>query len=50
MGERRVRNAKVEGSIPFSSTTPPNEIPYGNDKPMRFAVIANDIHYGNDHR
>jgi hypothetical protein len=22
LGERRVRNAKVEGSIPFSSTTP----------------------------
>ena len=22
MGERRVRNAKVEGSIPFSSTKP----------------------------
>lgn len=23
LGERRVRNAKVEGSIPFSSTNPP---------------------------
>jgi hypothetical protein len=36
LGERRVRNAKVEGSIPFRSTSQahgPEQTPYGNGDP-----------------
>ena len=34
LGERRVRNAKVEGSIPFRSTNfPPAPVPRGVDAP-----------------
>jgi hypothetical protein len=37
LGERRVRNAKVEGSIPFRSTNP-LQGPHGHPAPGIFAI------------
>jgi Rhamnan synthesis protein F len=43
LGERRVRNAKVEGSIPFHST---NQFQDGRTAPMNRAVVIAHFHAG----